>query len=226
MKRIAFVSLFPEVIRSFVEASIPARAKASGAVEYEFRNPRDFCYDPHKKVDDNPYGGHPGLLIKAEPVAQAVESLNLTSSAAIIVTEPNGLPFTQSSARELSAFDELIFVCGHYEGIDHRFEESFATHVFSIGDYVLSNGEIPAMVMADAVIRTLPGVLGSPESLDSDSFSGDGLSAPNYTRPEVWRGRPIPPVLKSGNHARIEEWRKNESEKVTRTRRPDLLPPR
>ena len=193
------------------------------------------------------------MLIKVEPVALAIESRAVSankgggacfiitqfedghletrpadwerpSSTAIVFTEPSGIPFTQSHARELASFEQIIFVCGHYEGIDHRAEEAYATHVFSIGDYVLTNGELPALVMADAVTRLLPGVLGAAESLEEDSFSGQGLSAPNYTKPPVWRGREVPEVLRSGDHKRIEEWRRIEGEKRTRERRPDLLP--
>lgn len=143
---------------------------------------------------------------------------------AIVFTEPSGIPFKQENALELGQYDQVIFVCGHYEGIDHRAEEAYATHVFSIGDYVLTNGELPALVMADAVTRLLPGVLGAAESLEEDSFSGQGLSAPNYTKPPVWRRREVPEVLRSGDHEKIEEWRRAEGEKRTRERRPDLLP--
>ncbi|MBS1701699.1 MAG: tRNA (guanosine(37)-N1)-methyltransferase TrmD [Armatimonadetes bacterium] len=276
MKKIAFITLFPDWIRSSLDHSILARAEASDLVEFSVVNPRSFCYDPHKKVDDAPYGGHPGMLIKAEPVALAIESLSswqLTvgslqngvpktdepdtslerevsergtnepgesiaqngneripnsklqtpNSTAIVITEPSGIPFTQTHAEELANFDQIIFVCGHYEGIDHRIEETFATHVFSIGDYVLTNGEMPALVMADAVVRLIPGVLGNENSLDEESFQNNLLGAPNYTRPEVWRGIPIPDVLKSGNHGAIEKWRQQQAEERTRARRPDLL---
>ncbi len=287
MKKIAFVTLFPDWIRSSLGHSILARAEASGLVEFSVVNPRNYCYDPHKKVDDVPYGGHPGMLMKAEPVALAIESLvswelgvgsretqvrsladaaplggpvrnepegvetstnsyNSTSSnlplssgshappnsqlptpnskkTAIILTEPSGIPFSQPHAEELATYDRIIFVCGHYEGIDHRIEETFATHVFSIGDYVLTNGELPALVMADAITRLLPGVLGNENSLDEESFQNNLLGAPNYTRPEVWRGKPIPDILKSGNHKAIEKWRKEQALERTQKRRPDLL---
>lgn len=193
------------------------------------------------------------MLIKAEPVALAIEGLvpsvnedggaqfiivkhedgslgtrrsawECPSSTAIIFTEPSGIPFKQENASELAQYEQIVFVCGHYEGIDHRAEETYATHVFSIGDYVLTNGELPALVMADAITRLLPGVLGAAESLEEDSFSGQGLSAPNYTKPPVWRGREVPDVLRSGDHKKIDEWRRVEGEKRTRERRPDLLP--
>jgi tRNA (guanine37-N1)-methyltransferase len=210
-------------------------------------NPRNYTYESHRKVDDVPYGGHPGMLMKAEPVALAIESViaewaveptpnsdiepyvPLPGSSrqhlntAIILTEPSGINFDQSQAKELSKYDQIIFVCGHYEGIDHRVEETFATHVFSIGDYVLTNGELPSLVMADAVVRLLPGVLGNEDSLEEESFENNLLSAPNYTRPEIWREKPIPEVLKSGNHAKIEKWRKQQALERTQQRRPDLI---
>jgi tRNA (guanine37-N1)-methyltransferase len=166
------------------------------------------------------------MLIKAEPVALAIEGLLQSDpiARAVIFTEPSGIPFKQENASELAQYEQVVFVCGHYEGIDHRAEEAYATHVFSIGDYVLTNGELPALVMADAITRLLPGVLGAAESLEEDSFSGQGLSAPNYTKPPVWRGREVPEVLRSGDHKKIDEWRRVEGEKRTRERRPDLLP--
>ena len=274
MKKIAFVTLFPDWIRSSLGQSILARAEASGIVEFSVVNPRNFCYDQHKKVDDTPYGGHPGMLIKAEPVALAIENVlgpspfrraetgydafvdrvsdakgggvgvgvsrqdsgtpipalpppkeqgEGTKSIAIVITEPSGTKFEQPQAEELAHYDEIIFVCGHYEGIDHRIEETFATHIFSIGDYVLTNGELPALVMADAVTRLIPGVLGNENSLDEESFQNNLLGAPNYTRPEVWRGISIPEVLKNGNHKLIDQWRLEQAKKRTKERRPDLL---
>lgn len=251
--RIDFVTLFPDVVRGALEHSILGRAAVAGLVHFSAVSPRDYCYDQHKKVDDTPYGGHPGMLIKAEPVALAIERLVVSanrgggerfistkfedghletrpagwecpSSTAIVFTEPSGVPFKQKNAKELAQYERVVFVCGHYEGIDHRAEETYATHVFSIGDYVLTNGELPALVMADAITRLLPGVLGAAESLEEDSFSGQGLSAPNYTKPPVWRGREVPDVLRSGDHKKIDEWRRVEGEKRTRERRPDLLP--
>ena len=226
MPRIDFVTLFPDMVRGALEHSILGRAASAGLVEFRAVSPRDYCYDQHKKVDDTPYGGHPGMLIKAEPVALAIEGLLPPdpTAHAVIFTEPSGIPFKQENAKELVQYEQVVFVCGHYEGIDHRAEETYATHVFSIGDYVLTNGELPALVMADAITRLLPGVLGAAESLEEDSFSGQGLSAPNYTKPPVWRGKEVPEVLRSGDHKKIEEWRRVEGEKRTRERRPDLLP--
>lgn len=223
-RKVRFITLFPEVIEASISHSILERAAFSGLVKFEVVNPRDYCYDQHHKVDDTPFGGHPGMLMKAEPVALAIESCpNEEGKHAVVMTEPSGLPFTQEVAKDLANYDSVTFVCGHYEGIDHRVEETFATHVLSIGDYVLTNGELPALVMADAIVRLKPGVLGNQESLSEESFENNLLGAPNYTRPEVWRDQPIPDVLKSGNHKKIEQWRQAEALKRTQERRPDLL---
>ena len=176
------------------------------------------------------------MLIRAEPVARAVEWLRGGCTptppspkgedrprSAVVLTAPTGRTFEQAAARELAQFEHVIFLCGHYEGIDHRIEESLCTHVFSIGDYVLTNGELPALVMADGVVRLLPGVLGSSASLDADSFSEGLLSAPNYTRPETWRGMDVPAVLLSGDHKKIAQWRRAYALRLTRDLRPDLL---
>lgn len=229
MPRVDFVTLFPEMVRPALEHSILGRAAAAGLVQFQALNPRDFCHDRHLKVDDKPFGGEPGMLIRAEPVARALEWLENSRSktqslrSAIVLTAPTGRPFDQASARELASFDQIVFLCGHYEGIDHRIEEKYCTHVFSIGDYVLTNGELPALVMADAVVRLLPGVLGSAASLDADSFSDGLLSAPNYTRPESWRGMDVPPVLLSGDHKAIQKWRRTHALTLTRSLRPDLF---
>jgi tRNA (guanine37-N1)-methyltransferase len=161
------------------------------------------------------------MLMKAEPVALAIESLG--QADAVILTDPTGRLFTQADAKSLADLSHVVFVCGHYEGIDERVRERFATHVFSIGDFVLTNGELPALVMADAIVRLVPGVLGSEESLQIDSHSDGLLSAPQYTRPEVWREMPAPPVLLSGNHSEIAKWKRRVSLKLTRRQRPDLF---
>ena len=168
------------------------------------------------------------MLIRAEPVARAVEWLGRADaeagpSTAVVLTAPTGRPFDQTAARELAGYGRVVFLCGHYEGIDHRIEEALCTHVFSIGDYVLTNGELPALVMADAVVRLLPGVLGNEGSLGADSFSDGLLSAPNYTRPVVWRGREVPAELRSGDHKAILRWRRRAALRLTREVRPDLL---
>ncbi|MER3495805.1 MAG: tRNA (guanosine(37)-N1)-methyltransferase TrmD, partial [Armatimonadota bacterium] len=190
-----------------------------GQVEFALATPRDFAYDPHRKVDDVPYGGHAGMLMRAEPVALALASLQMPAGGAVIVTEPGGRVLDAALVRELAAYESVAIVCGHYEGIDHRFEEEFATHVVSLGDFVLTGGEVVAMVIADALTRQVPGVLGSEESLAADSFTRAAeVSAPNYTRPAVWRGREVPGVLASGDHAAVARWREEESHRRSRRR--------
>lgn len=203
--------------------SILGRASANGKVSFRTANPRDYAYDRHQKVDDTPFGGEPGMLLRAEPVALAIESLQPAEDAAIVMTDPAGLPFDQAAAQALSECPQVIFLCGHYEGIDHRIKTRFCTHAYSIGDYILTNGELPALVMADALVRLLPGVLGNAASLEADSHSDGLLSAPNFTRPEVWRDEAIPTVLKSGDHKAIARWRREQALRTTRDNRPDLL---
>lgn len=224
MLRIDFVTLFPEMVLGALEHSIPSRAAKAGLVEFCATNPRDFTFDNHKTVDDNPYGGGPGMLMKVEPISRAMASLELGDRpTAVVLTDPTGELFTQAHAREFSSLERLVFLCGHYEGFDHRIEEMYATHSLSIGDYVLTGGELPALVMADAAVRLIPGALGSPESLTIDSFEDGLLSAPQYTRPEEFEGRRVPPVLLSGNHAEIRKWKRKEALRLTRERRPDLF---
>ncbi|MFI5384680.1 MAG: tRNA (guanosine(37)-N1)-methyltransferase TrmD [Fimbriimonadales bacterium] len=219
--RLDFVTLFPEMVLGTLGHSITSRAADGGFASYGASNPRDFTTDRHRTVDDNPFGGGPGMLMKAEPVAQAIESLG--PADAVVLTDPTGRLFTQGDARALSSLGHVVFVCGHYEGIDDRIRQRYATHVFSIGDFVLTNGELPALVMADAIVRLIPGVLGSEESLAIDSHSDGLLSASQFTRPEDWRGLGVPPVLLSGNHAEIERWKRREALKLTREQRPDLF---
>jgi tRNA (guanine37-N1)-methyltransferase len=221
--RMAFVSLFPEVLTPILDASILGRAQQNGLVTFESSNPRNFTYDAHRKVDDRPYGGDAGMVICAEPVALAIESLNLGPNSAVVLPDPAARTFQQHHAKQLSRYHEVCFVCGHYEGIDNRIRTQFATHVFSIGDYVLTGGELPALVMADAIIRLLEGSLGSTQSLEQDSFSDQLLSAPQFTRPESWRGHRVPAVLTKGNHAETNQWKRAQSLQITLSYRPDLL---
>lgn len=223
MLRVDFVTLFPEMISAPLGHSILGRASAAGRVSFRAINPRDFAYDRHQKVDDVPFGGEPGMLIKAEPTALAVESLEPHPDAVIVVTDPAAPLFRQQHASDLATRRQIIFLCGHYEGFDHRVRTRLATHAFSIGDYVLTNGEMPALIMADAIVRLLPGVLGNAASLAADSYADGLLSAPNYTRPEVWRGEAVPEVLRSGNHRAIAKWRREQALRATREHRPDLL---
>ncbi len=206
-----------------IRTSMTGRAEAKGIVRYVASDPRDFTTDNHRTVDDKPYGGGPGMVMKPEPVALAIDSLNLPDTAEVILTDPVAPLFTQGDAVALSDNRDVVFVCGHYEGIDERIRERYATKVFSIGDYILTGGELPALVMADSIVRLLPGVLGCEDSLNIDSYSNNLLSYPQYTRPENWRGMGIPEVLKSGHHKEIEKWRREQSELRTREFRPDLL---
>lgn len=223
MLRIDFVTLFPEQVLPGLRHSILDRAEKAGRVAFSAVNPRDFATDNHRTVDDSPYGGGPGMVMKPEPLRAALYSLHLKPEDVVIATEPTGKRFTQKDARSLSAAPRLVFLCGHYEGIDHRITERYATHSFSIGDFVLTGGELAAMVMADAVVRLLPGVLGAEESLLIDSH-GDGLlSAPQFTRPESFEGLEVPSVLRSGDHKAIERWRRRASLRLTRELRPDLF---
>jgi tRNA (guanine37-N1)-methyltransferase len=218
--RITFVSLFPDAILSAVRHSMLDRAEKAGIVQFAGVDMRDFATDAHRTVDDTPYGGGPGMVIKPDIVAAALRSFE---PGVIVLTDPSGPLFTQASARELSAEPALTFVCGHYEGIDDRVVDAFQMRRYSIGDYVLTGGELPAAVMADAIVRFLPGVLGSPESLEEDAF-GDGLlSYPQYTRPAEWEGIRVPEVLQSGDHGAIARWRRKQRLLSTRQNRSELF---
>jgi tRNA (guanine37-N1)-methyltransferase len=221
--RIDFVTLFPDQIRQALGHSITLRARERGLYDTQVANPRDFATDSHKTVDDKPYGGGPGMVMIAELVDQALQSLQPIPGAAVVVTDPTGERFTQGHAATLAKLGQVIFVCGHYEGIDERFAMLRATHRFSIGDYVLTGGEMPALVMADAIIRLLPGALGAAESLDIDSHHDGLLSAPQFTRPEVWQGLAVPPELTGGNHGDAAKWKRKQALRSTRSHRPDLF---
>lgn len=222
MLRIQFVTLFPDMVLQAVGHSMLKRAVDAKLVAFEAADPRSFTHDKHRTVDDKPFAGGPGMLLKPEPIAQAIESLGV-EGAAIVFTEPTGTRFTQGSAQELAEQRSIQFVCGHYEGIDERVRKRFATHCFSLGDFVLTGGELAALVMADAVVRLIPGVLGCSESLSIDSHSDGLLSAPQYTRPESWRGERVPEVLVSGDHAAVAQWKRREALRLTRAVRPDLF---
>ncbi|MDQ6765772.1 MAG: tRNA (guanosine(37)-N1)-methyltransferase TrmD [Verrucomicrobiota bacterium] len=220
--RIDILTLFPEVCRAPLSESILKRAQASGALDLRIHNLRDWTGDKHHVVDDAPFGGGPGMVMKPEPIFAAVESLK-ADTASVIVMTPQGRKFSQEMARELAAEARLILICGHYEGIDHRVTEHLAHREISIGDFVLTNGAIAAAVVVDAVTRLLPGVLGHENSAADDSFSQGLLEAPQYTRPAEFRGWKVPDILLSGNHAEIAAWRKDQAQKRTRENRPDLL---
>ena len=217
-------SLFPEVFGPYLGASIIKRALAAGLIEVDLHNIRDWATDRHHTTDDTPYGGGGGMVMKPEPIFAAVEEIlgNPLISPLILMT-PQGRPFTQQIAKELSAIPHLSILCGHYEGIDERIREHLVTDEISIGDYVLTGGELPALVVIDAVSRYLPGVLGDPTGAEDDSHACGLLEYPHYTRPPKYRGWSVPEVLLSGNHAEIDRWRRKESLNRTFHKRPDLF---
>lgn len=222
--RIDILTLFPKMFDSVLGESILKRAQNKGAVKIKIHDLRDWTFDNHRSADDKPFGGGPGMVMKVEPVYLALESLGALKrrKARVILLTPQGSPLDQRSARKLSKEKELILICGHYEGFDERIRE-LADEEISIGDYILTCGEIPALVLIDSVVRLIPGVLGSEDSLESESFENGLLEYPHYTRPADFRGMKVPEVLLSGDHKRIEKWRKEEALKRTKTRRPDLL---
>ena len=220
--RIDILTLFPEICRAPLNESMMKRAQESGALRLRIHNLREWTTDKHHIVDDSPYGGGQGMVMKPEPVFAAVESL-LTDSSKVVLMTPQGRKLDQPMAREFSAEEHLIIVCGHYEGIDHRVVDHLADAEISIGDYVLTNGAIAAVVFVDAVARLLPGVLGHEQSALDDSFSNGLLEAPQYTRPAEFLGWKVPEILLSGNHEEIVAWRKSEARRRTRENRPDLL---
>ena len=221
--RVDIITLFPESCRVPLGESMMGRAQEAGALQLQIHNLRHWTSDRHHVVDDAPFGGGQGMVMKPEPIFAAVESLRTTASTVVLMT-PQGRRFDQALAREFSAREHLIIVCGHYEGIDHRVIEHLVDAEISIGDYVLTNGAIAAVVFVDAIVRLLPGVLGDEQSAADDSFSAGLLEAPQYTRPAEFRGWKVPEVLLSGHHAQIAAWRKGEAERRTRQNRPGLLP--
>ena len=216
--RFDVVSLFPEVFEPVFRAGVVGRAIARGLLELHAHDLREHTHDRHRQVDDVPYGGGPGMVLKPEPLFEAIEAIRTENRGPVILMEPWGEPFTQQLARELAGEPGLVIVCGRYEGIDDRVRESLADREISIGDYVLSGGELPAMVVIDAVSRLLPGVLGDEESLTGDSFTADLLGHPQYTRPAEFRGLRVPEVLLSGNHREIEAWRQAQARRRTLAR--------
>ncbi|MBE6349355.1 MAG: tRNA (guanosine(37)-N1)-methyltransferase TrmD [Spirochaetaceae bacterium] len=215
------LTLFPEIPRAFFESSIMAKAVEKEIIAYELVNIRDFAFDKHKTCDDSPYGGGAGMLMKTEPLKRALDSVKSKKKRVIYVT-PSGKPFTQKLAYELSKEKNLVLVCGRYEGIDQRIIDSYVDDEISIGDYVLSSGEVAATVIIDAVYRLVEGVI-SKESLEEESFSDGLLEYPQYTRPEVFEGMKVPDILLSGHHENIRKWRLKKRLAKTMAVRPDLL---
>lgn len=217
-------TIFPEVFDPYLSSSILQRAREKALVSFHIHNIRDWATDKHHTTDDEPYGGGGGMVMKAEPIFNAVESvLGVPAACPVILLTPQGGLFTQQVARELSQEPHLAFLAGRYEGLDERVRQHLVTHEISIGDYVLTGGELPALVMIDAITRLLPGVLGDAEAPQKDSHAAGLLEHPHYTRPAIFRGWEVPEILRSGNHAWIDQWRHRESLRRTWERRLDLL---
>src|SRR5689334_2072964 len=220
--KIDVLTLFPAMFAGPLDESIVKRARQAGLLDLNIHNLRDYAHDRHKTVDDRPFGGGPGMLLKPEPLFEAVEAL-AREKTRVVLLSPAGRTFNQAIARELAQLDDLLLISGHYEGFDERVREHLADDELSIGDYVLTNGALPAMVIIDAVTRLLPGALGDDTSSHEESFSHGLLEYPQYTRPADFRGMKVPEVLLSGNHAQIAKWRAEQSSARTKERRPDLL---
>ena len=223
--RFHILTLFPEMVEQGLNTSIIGRAVEKGLLSIEAVNIRDYTLDKHKKVDDYPYGGGAGMVMQAQPIYDAylaiVEKIGYRPRC--IYLTPQGTLFKQEHAKELAKEEDIILLCGHYEGIDERVLEEIVTDYMSIGDYVLTGGELPAMVMVDAISRMVPGVLKNQESGETESLEGNLLEYPQYSRPEIWNGKAVPPILLSGNHKKVDEWRREQSILRTKERRPDLF---
>jgi tRNA (guanine37-N1)-methyltransferase len=223
--RIDVVTIFPRMLSEPLADGIVGRARAAGLVAIHVHDLRDHTDDRHRSVDDAPFGGGPGMVMKPEPFFAALAAIRATRGTpdAVVMLTPAGVPFTQAGARRLVGLGHVVLLCGRYEGIDERVREALATEELSIGDYVLSGGEIPALAVVDAVARLVPGVVGDEQSVEGDSFTRGLLDYPHYTRPAEFEGRAVPPVLLSGHHGEIRRWRRNAALERTAERRPDLL---
>lgn len=227
--KITFITLFPEIFPPLLNFSILKRAQAKGLIEFEIVNLREFGEGPHQIVDDRPYGGGAGMILKPDILTAALRSVIDTNSlkqkgkSQILLTSASGTPYKQVKARELSKLDHLIIVCGHYEGVDQRFIDQYVDEEISIGDYVLTGGELPSLIIADSITRLLPGVLEKEEATIEESYEQNLLEYPHYTRPEEFENQKVPTVLLSGNHKEINNWRQKKSEEKTAAVRPDLL---
>lgn len=219
--RIEILTLFPEMFEGVFGESIIKRARKKGKVDIRIHDLRDWTDDKHKKVDDKPFGGGPGMVIKPQPLFDAVRDLKTGLSRVILMT-PQGKTLNQSVAKKISGYKHIIIVCGHYEGIDERFRKNIVTDEISLGDFVLTGGEIPAMALVDSLVRLVPGVVGDRDSLEFESFASGLLEYPQYTRPAEFRGLKVPGVLLSGDHNKIDAWRREMAIKRTRSRRPDM----
>lgn len=219
------MTLFPDMVRDGLNTSIIGRAVSKGLLSVEAVNIRDYAFNKHNSVDDYPYGGGAGMLMQAEPVYQCYQAVTekVGKKPRVVYLSPQGRTFTQTMAEEFAKEEELVFLCGHYEGIDERVLEEIVTDYVSIGDYVLTGGELPAMIMVDAIARLVPGVLHNDVSAEFESFQDNLLEYPQYSRPEIWHDKQVPPVLLSGHHKNIEAWRREQSVIRTAKNRPDLL---
>ena len=224
--RFDIITIFPEMFGNVFSAGVLKKALDRNLIEVNVHNLRDFTSDKHQQVDDRPFGGKPGMVLKPEPIFSAVESIRENEATPVYLLSPQGRTFNSSFAEELAANRQIVFICGRYEGVDERVVEYLVTDEISIGDYVLTGGEPAAVVLVDAVSRFIPDVVGKTESVRSDSFIEDVLAFPQYTRPRDFRGKKVPDVLFSGNHKKIEDWRKKKSLEKTRLKRPDLLDPK
>ncbi len=220
--RFDIITIFPEMCKPVVNESIMKRAQEKKKVEVRVHDLRDYTKDRHKKVDDRPFGGGPGMVMTPQPIFDAVKKIKGSRKVKVILTCPTGKPLTQALAKKLAKNKNLIIICGHYEGVDERVRVKLVDESISIGDYVLTGGELPALVIVDSVARLIPGVLGKQESLDDESFENNLLEYPQYTRPENFRGIKVPSVLLSGHHKDVKEWRKAQAVAVTKKNRPDL----
>ena len=222
--RFHILTLFPDMVEQGLHTSIIGRAVEKGLLAIEAVNIRDYTVDKHKKVDDYPYGGGAGMVMQAQPIYDAYLSIveKIGYRPRTIYLTPQGPLFTQQAAKEFALEEDVILLCGHYEGVDERVLEEIVTDYISIGDYVLTGGELPAMVLVDAISRMVPGVLKNQESGETESLEGNLLEYPQYSRPEVWREKAVPPILLSGNHQKVDEWRREQSILRTKERRPDL----
>ena len=219
--RLDIITLFPEVFGP-LHSSIPARAQQKGALELHLHWLREFGKGPHHQVDDSPFGGGPGMVMTCGPIFDCLDTIPNTENRLVVYPTPQGVPFKQKHAIELSQASHLVFICGHYEGVDQRVRDTLVDREYSLGDYVLSSGELATMVMADSIVRLLPGVI-KPESYEQDSFfKGSGLDHPHYTKPSNFRGLEVPEILLSGHHKKINEWRAQKAKERTKKVRPDL----
>ncbi len=224
MMRIDIITVLPQMVQPFIGESILARAQKNGLVEIHIHNLRDYTNDKWRRVDDYPYGGFPGMVMQIEPIDRCISALKAERDYdEVIFTSPDGEQFTQHTANSLSMLRNIIILCGHYKGVDHRVREHLVTREISVGDYVLTGGELPAAIITDAIVRLIPGAIGDEQSAFSDCFQDDILSAPVYSRPAEYKGWRVPDILLSGHEAKIKEWEMEQAMQRTRLLRPDLL---